>query len=89
MVGGGGDQVDDFDALLPAACGGSPQLGDLGGASELGPARQGRDVDDLDGAVARLPCPRWVFCDPRGTFAQGSFFRAANSVGRLALTVKT
>lgn len=38
---GGGDQVDDLDALLPAPGHGAPDLGDLRGAGEVGP-RPGR-----------------------------------------------
>jgi hypothetical protein len=42
---GGGDQVDDLDALVPTPGHGAPDLRDLRGAGEVDPGRGGGDLD--------------------------------------------
>lgn len=52
---GGGDEADDLDTLLPVLGYGAAQLRDLSETYELGPVRQDRDIDDLDGPGGAPP----------------------------------
>jgi len=78
-----GDEVDDFDSLLPVLRDRAAQLRDLGSALELDP---GRRQNGLGGATGPASVIR-AHGRHGGTADQGSFFSCRYNAGMLALTV--